>query len=39
MNNIFFGFFGRRYINEVYNENFEKFEGLQKELLIVKLIV
>jgi hypothetical protein len=48
INNIFFRFFNKRYINKInnrnninkiYNKNFEKFERLQKELLVIKLII
>jgi hypothetical protein len=47
-NNIFLRFFSKKHtnkandknnINKIYNKNFEKFEGLQKELLITRLII
>jgi hypothetical protein len=39
ISSIFLGLLGRRYINKIYNKNFEEFKSLQKKLLIIKLII
>jgi hypothetical protein len=39
MNNIFPRFFGKKYINKIYNKDFKRFKNLQKKLLIIRLII